>query len=478
MTKQAVNPYLPSWEYIPDAEPRVFGDRVYAFGSHDRFGGDVYCLNDYVAWSAPVSDLADWRYEGVIYRKIQDPLNPAGEQRMNAPDVVQGADGRYYLFYALHKESVISVAVCDTPAGEYQFYGHVRTPSGQLYGRQRGQVYNFDPGVLVDEGHVFLYSGFAPEGRMLELLSSTGKRVDAAYCIKLESDMLTVSGEPVAVLPGPTAAKGTGFEEHPFFEASSPRRIGDRYYLVYSSSMSHELCYAVSDRPDGGFTFGGTIVSIGDIGFEGNQEARNTLGNTHGGLAEIAGRWYVFYHRHTNRTPYSRQAAAERIEVREDGTIPQVEVTSCGLNGGPLAGTGRYEARIASNLSNSGKELSHSKQAEEDEQHYPYFTQSGDDREGDGDQYIANLRDGAWVGFKHFDFQGESHIAVTVRGTGEGTLEVSADQDAPAIASIQVKPSEDWYEASAGFAAPSGVSALFFTYRGSGAIDFRALEMS
>ena len=26
--KQAFNPYLPSWEYIPDGEPYVFGDRV------------------------------------------------------------------------------------------------------------------------------------------------------------------------------------------------------------------------------------------------------------------------------------------------------------------------------------------------------------------------------------------------------------------------------------------------------------------
>src|SRR5690625_5724753 len=64
MLKQGVNPYLPSWEYIPDAEPHVFGDRVYIYGSHDRFNGHVYCLNDYVCWSAPVDDLGDWRYEG------------------------------------------------------------------------------------------------------------------------------------------------------------------------------------------------------------------------------------------------------------------------------------------------------------------------------------------------------------------------------------------------------------------------------
>ena len=46
--KQAVNPYLPNWEYVPDGEPHVFGDRVYVYGSHDFFGGDVYCMGDYV----------------------------------------------------------------------------------------------------------------------------------------------------------------------------------------------------------------------------------------------------------------------------------------------------------------------------------------------------------------------------------------------------------------------------------------------
>ena len=48
------NPYLPLWEYIPDGEPRVFGSRVYVYGSHDRVGHDQFC--DYVlkCWSAPV----------------------------------------------------------------------------------------------------------------------------------------------------------------------------------------------------------------------------------------------------------------------------------------------------------------------------------------------------------------------------------------------------------------------------------------
>ena len=71
--KQPTNPYLPSYEYIPDGEPYVFGDRVYVYGSHDKYNGDVYCELDYVCWSAPVSDLGEWIYEGVIYKKNQDP---------------------------------------------------------------------------------------------------------------------------------------------------------------------------------------------------------------------------------------------------------------------------------------------------------------------------------------------------------------------------------------------------------------------
>lgn len=57
MHNAVTNPYLPSWEYVPDGEPHVFGDRLYIFGSHDRFGGKAYCENDYVLWSAPTNDL-------------------------------------------------------------------------------------------------------------------------------------------------------------------------------------------------------------------------------------------------------------------------------------------------------------------------------------------------------------------------------------------------------------------------------------
>ena len=76
MEKQVFNPYLPSYEYVPDGEPHVFGSRVYVYGSHDRFNGKAFCVRNYVCWSAPVDDLTDWRFEGEIYRKDQDRYLP------------------------------------------------------------------------------------------------------------------------------------------------------------------------------------------------------------------------------------------------------------------------------------------------------------------------------------------------------------------------------------------------------------------
>lgn len=98
-----------------DVLDTILSDKqLYVYGSHDRFNAPIFCVNDYVCWSAPVEDLSEWRYEGVIYRKKQDPKNPLGYHLLFAPDVCQGPDGRYYLYYAFDFLGIMSVAVCDT----------------------------------------------------------------------------------------------------------------------------------------------------------------------------------------------------------------------------------------------------------------------------------------------------------------------------------------------------------------------------
>lgn len=164
MKKQALNPYLPSWEYVPDGEPYVFNGRVYVYGSHDFYNGYVFCMGDYVCWSAPVDDLGNWRYEGTIYRKTDDPLNPDGKMCLYAPDVTVGPDGRYYLYYVLDKVSLVSVAVCDTPAGKYEFLGYVHDKNGVRLGERETDEPQFDPGVLTEGDKTYLYTGACASG--------------------------------------------------------------------------------------------------------------------------------------------------------------------------------------------------------------------------------------------------------------------------------------------------------------------------
>ena len=481
MMAQALNPYLPSWEYIPDAEPHVFGDRVYVYGSHDRFGGPLFCMNDYVSWSAPVSDLSDWRCEGVIYRKSQDPMNKSGRRCMYAPDVTRGPDGQYYLYYAFDFLGVMSVAVCDTPAGQYRFHGHVKFPDGHVWGTRSGEPFPFDPGVLTDDdGRVYLYSGFATKvpavASGFHSLTNEGGVV-----LELERDMVTVKAGPDLLFP--TRGRPGAFADHAFFEASSIRKVDGKYCFVYSSQHNHELCCAMSDSPRGPFAFGGTLVDVGDLFLDGNTDEKravNYLGNTHGGIECIGGQWYVFYHRQTNRHSYSRQACAERLERAPGGGFRQAEVTSCGLNGGPLRGEGRYPARIACNLwSGAGTARYDIRFPRARLAAHPYFTQDGRDGEERDTQYIANLRSGAVAGFKYFTVRGLRSVAVTLRGRADGALLVSDTPDFRSVAAhIPVSlNSSQWRELVSPCILPDGDRALYFRFTGRGSLDFHSFEL-
>lgn len=480
MKKQALNPYLPSYEYVPDGEPYVFGDRVYVYGSHDKFNGTEYCMNDYVCWSADINDLGNWKYEGVIYKKTQDPMCDNPEKRLLfAPDVQKGADGRYYLYYAFDFLGVMAVAVCDTPAGEYEFYGHVHYADGTLLGSKEGDPFQFDPGVLVDDdGSVYLYSGFCPEYFPWHIFGLPERPIKGGMVIELEKDMITVKEGPKVIFPDKAHGKGTDFEGHEFFEAPSMRKIEDTYYFVYSSSNGHELCYATSKSPVEGFKYGGTIVSNGDIYLNGrtDKDALNYTGNNHGSIVEINGQWYVFYHRQTNRHQFSRQVCAEPITIEKDGSIKQVEITSCGLNNGPLKGTGEYEARIACNLMS----IEGAKRYEfgtEIEKYHPYFTQDGEDREDNPNQYVANMTDGSLAGFKYFIFDKVEEISVKVRGNGNGVFLVSTELGGKPVAEVKISAQNDWSTFSAPMKIEDDVKPLYFTYKGDGSVDFMSFTI-
>ncbi len=356
----AQNPYLPLWEHIPDGEPYVFEDpdrpghyRVYIYGSHDELVTE-YCGRDQVVWSAPVEDLTNWRYDGVIFESKTDAngkqLNAGGiADVLYAPDVTLTVDksGKktYWLFPNNQEDGRRTmVAKADRPDGPF-------TPSNWDAANPRATVgvLGFDPAVFVDDdGRVYGYWGF-----------------ERSYAAELDPQtMATVKkGKKIIENLLPSVKDDKVFR---FFEASSMRKIDDKYVLIYSRvtndgefglpATNYTLAYAYANSPLGPFTYGGTIIDARarDKDREGNTIATaSPHGNTHGSIVEIGGRWWVFYHRQTGTDEYSRQPMVAPIDVKvEKGRqgkviISEAEVTSEGFQTAGLPLFASYPAGIA-----------------------------------------------------------------------------------------------------------------------------------
>lgn len=305
------NPYLPNWEYIPDGEPRVFGNRVYIYGSHDNAGSDKFC--DYVlkCWSASVDNLNEWICHGDIFRIKETRDYPSDTDwtddtnDLYAPDVVE-KNGKYYL-YAYIMNGRGCVAVSDRPEGPFKLLSKYKyTISDDIC----CNGWFIDPGVFVDDdGRTYIYCGFQ-RSFMAEVNSDNMYEILDGTCIE-------------HIIPCETTEAG-GFTDPDsrFFEACSVRKIDDTYYMIYSPKRGSRLAYATAPKPTGPFTYRGYIVDNG-VDYPG--------GNNHGSIACINGQWYIFYHRMTNGTIMSRRACVEKINLLPDGSIPTVEMTSLGF---------------------------------------------------------------------------------------------------------------------------------------------------
>lgn len=343
----AQNPFLPLGEYIPDAEPYVFEDpdqpghmRVYIYGSHDVLG-NAYCGRDQVVWSAPVDDLTQWRYEGVSFRSVYDrdgqPLNAdtLGDI-LYAPDVAMRMEnGRpvYYLYpntQADERRTMVARAL--RPAGPFTVCNWSIDDPKKTEG-----ILGFDPAVFVDDdGRVYGYWGF-----------------DEAYCAELDPQTMCTLREGTSIHRAhiPSRHQDNVFR---FYEASSMRKIEDKYVFIYSRwtapgefglpDVNYTLAYAYGDSPLGPFTYGGTlidgrapmqIVSADSVPM--TIPTAHHWGNTHGSLFCANGQYWLVYHRQTGNDEYHRQAMAAPLHVHVEAgkggkvLIKQAEYTSEGF---------------------------------------------------------------------------------------------------------------------------------------------------
>ncbi len=478
MKKQVFNPYLPLYEYTPDCEPHIFNNRLYVYGSHDCYSEFPFSHNNYVTWSAPLDDLSDWRFEGEIFDKKEDPFNRDGKLDLYAPDVTQGPNGKFYLYYSLAWQGTIGVAESDSPAGPFKHIGNVHYQDGTDLGRKKGDAFHFDPGAFTDEdGRVYLYSGFGAISWFPMIRHHL--KPQGGYGMELEADMMTIKIGPTKLLSMANEEKninGVKDKNHAFFEASSLRKIRNTYYFIYSSLAGHELCYMTSSSPMGPFQYQGVIVSNGDVGFNGRKKKDATcpIGNNHGSIIQVNGQWYVFYHRHTNYTNTDRQDCAEPITIDENGKIAQVEITSCGLNMKPLEGKGKYPASICCYYHGKKHNV-----------FYPFFAlphqkkklrihQDGHDRD-QKQQYIQNVGDGCLIGYKYFDLSNTHKITLHYKGKFKGKVSVRFSENGENRYTSPLFSKDN--EVTVNIEPQNKKEALYFYFEGSSKLDLYSIDL-
>ena len=277
------NPIIPG--YFADPTVKKFGDTYYIYATTDGNGGGFGPSQVWIS-----KDFANWQ--------LQD-MNWPTTHHYWAPDVTQGNDGRYYLYYCQPVE--IFGASSKTPVG----------PWVSLLPKGKPIVPNFlVPNVITLDGQTFKDD----DGKYYMYWGTWGIYPNHGCGVGLlNPDMKSFS--KLAQIPN-TVAKD-------FFEAPFMFKRKGIYYLTYSSGYcedgSYRVQYVMSKTgPMGPFVFGENNPIL-------TTSADGTVhGPGHESVLQQGDDFYMVYHRHNNPHAgggYHRQIAADKMEFDEAGNI-------------------------------------------------------------------------------------------------------------------------------------------------------------
>ncbi len=159
------------------------------------------------------------------------------------------------------------------------------------------------------------------------------------------------------------------------------------------------------------------------------------------------------------------------------GNILQVEITSCGLNEGPLPAAQRYPSYIICNLHGPSPAEKIPSKPPFDET-MPYLTETEEVEKEKRVLYLTNMQKQAACGVKYLQFEGETSVRIKIKGA-RGTVKVLLDsQDSSPVSQINVDTQQtSWTSYTAELEAVYGKHAVYFLFEPEdGAMDFLEFE--
>ncbi len=414
MSKYAPNPLLDSKTFIPDAEAHAWEDgRIYLYGSMDIQGQTSYCSPVHHVYSS--DDLTNWTDHGVVF-SISDSNWAKDCGVLYAPDCAY-RDGWYYLYYCV-PDGRCGVAKSQSPTGPFEDVGQIKGVQG------------IDPAAFIDDdGQAYLYWG----------------QLTWCHVAKLKDNMVEIEED--------TITTPLTIEEHEFHEGSSVKKINGKYYYLFSDTHRHGdpnspdgrpscLGYAVSDHPMKGFKYCGVIID--------NFGCDPKVWNNHGSMECFNGQWYVFYHRSTHGTVFSRHVCAEPIYFNEDGSISEVMQTTSGV-GDPLPASTPLEAHRACEMSG-------------------HVRIAGDENSAHN-LALTEIQNGDTATFRYLAFGGETSFAIRMKNDAPCRVELYLDGHY--LADFRVTAAETYTTAEAAVPAVTGTHTLTLKFFG----DFTAASV-
>jgi arabinoxylan arabinofuranohydrolase len=413
---QGQNPII-QHTYTADPAPLVHGDTLYLFTGHDEDNATTrsFIMYDYLCFSTV--DMVNWTAHAPLF----DIRSLSRSGNANAAQTIF-RNGKFYNYIS---PNGIPVLVSDNPYGPYKDALNGKLLISPEMTNYKGHGWeDIDPTVFIDDDdQAYMYWGN-----------------NALYCVKLNKDMISFSGDIVTFEIKDKEAFGSDYEEAPWIF----KRNG-MYYLMYAAHVPENVYYATSSSPLGPWKYGGVVMKAMEQGCTGN----------HPGVAQYKGQWYFFYMNQDLPEGHDKRRAVNVIpfDFNPDGSITELKHSKAGIVKG-VATLNPFNSTEAETVAwEEGIKVASDKNRK---------------------VYVTRIDDKDYIRVRDVDFaKGAKYFEARIANAGvNGVIELHVDAVAgPLIGQCKVNKTATeniWETVKSKVSKVKGVHDLYFVFKGQG----------